>query len=328
MELLQCYNKGCGAKFDSQSNKEDSCQYHPGAPVFHDAMKGWSCCKKRSTDFTEFLNFPGCTRGTHSNVKPAEPEKPAKEDIPDVEEVKVEAPRQPAPAQVIERPSEDESMQRLKVTVSPSLTKALEKQLQQMSLQQNSTGDVNVDSKTVAVGTSCKNCGCKATYQSEASDLETCQYHPGVAIFHEGMKYWSCCNRKTSDFSNFLDQEGCASGKHLWIKKEDPDKMKSCRTDWFQTAPSINISVFAKTSIPDQSYVEVNRVKCKIYLVFEGGKSIFEQTLVLKNPIIPEKSEVKMLGTKVEIILKKQEAFSWPTLELQPDKKQTGQNGV
>ena len=46
------------------------------------------------------------------------------------------------------------------------------------------------------------------------------------------------------------------------------------------------------------------------------------------QPIIPEKSEVKMLGTKVEIILKKQEAFSWPTLELQPDKKQTGQNGV
>ena len=59
--------------------------------------------------------------------------------------------------------------------------------------------------------------------------------------------------------------------------------MKSCRTDWFQTAPSINISVFAKTSVPDHSYVEVNRVKCKMYLVFEGGKSIFEQTLVLKN---------------------------------------------
>ena len=32
-------------------------------------------------------------------------------------------------------------MQRLKVTVSPSLKQALEKQLQQMSLQQNSTGN-------------------------------------------------------------------------------------------------------------------------------------------------------------------------------------------
>jgi len=33
----------------------DSCQHHPGVPVFHDALKGWSCCKKRTTDFTEFL---------------------------------------------------------------------------------------------------------------------------------------------------------------------------------------------------------------------------------------------------------------------------------
>lgn len=53
----------------------DSCQYHPGVPVFHDALKGWSCCSRRSTDFTEFLNIPGCTHGPHSNVKPPEPEK-------------------------------------------------------------------------------------------------------------------------------------------------------------------------------------------------------------------------------------------------------------
>ena len=56
----------------------DSCVHHPGAPFFHDAYKGWyaehkfhccthllknfnrfqrSCCKKKCTDFTEFLNI-------------------------------------------------------------------------------------------------------------------------------------------------------------------------------------------------------------------------------------------------------------------------------
>jgi hypothetical protein len=35
----------------------DSCTFHPGAPFFHDAYKGWSCCKKKCTDFTEFLNI-------------------------------------------------------------------------------------------------------------------------------------------------------------------------------------------------------------------------------------------------------------------------------
>ena len=34
------------------------------------------------------------------------------------------------------------------------------------------------------------------------------------------MKFWSCCQRKTSDFDNFLDQAGCEKGNHLWVKKQ------------------------------------------------------------------------------------------------------------
>merc|ERR1712131_170606 len=39
-------------------------------------MGGWSCCKKRVTDFGEFLAMPGCTAGPHSNEKPQETVKP------------------------------------------------------------------------------------------------------------------------------------------------------------------------------------------------------------------------------------------------------------
>lgn len=46
----------------------DECRHHPGAPIFHDAYKGWSCCNKKSVDFTEFLNIKGCTLAKHSNV--------------------------------------------------------------------------------------------------------------------------------------------------------------------------------------------------------------------------------------------------------------------
>lgn len=68
-------------------------------------------------------------------------------------------------------------------------------------------------------GTQCKNSGCKSTYMGEQSNGETCYYHEGGPVFHEGMKYWSCCQRKTSDFSAFLDQEGCSTGKHMWFKQ-------------------------------------------------------------------------------------------------------------
>uniref|UniRef100_A0A8D2NQI6 Integrin subunit beta 1 binding protein 2 n=1 Tax=Zosterops lateralis melanops TaxID=1220523 RepID=A0A8D2NQI6_ZOSLA len=70
---LLCYNKGCGQRFDPEHNAEDSCLYHPGVPIFHDALKGWSCCKKRTTDFSEFLSIKGCTKGFHSKEKPPEP---------------------------------------------------------------------------------------------------------------------------------------------------------------------------------------------------------------------------------------------------------------
>ena len=35
----------------------------------------WTCCKKRTTDFSEFLDMPGCTRGYHTVVEPPKPVK-------------------------------------------------------------------------------------------------------------------------------------------------------------------------------------------------------------------------------------------------------------
>nr|XP_042706937.1 uncharacterized protein LOC101936142 isoform X1 [Chrysemys picta bellii] len=47
---------------------EDSCVYHPGVPIFHDALKGWSCCKKRTTDFSEFLSIKVCNPPTSTGT--------------------------------------------------------------------------------------------------------------------------------------------------------------------------------------------------------------------------------------------------------------------
>lgn len=77
----------------------------------------------------------------------------------------------------------------------------------------------NVNEHKIAIGQSCKNNSCKATYEGPSSDEKECSYHPGVPIFHEGMKYWSCCQKKTTDFSIFLEQPGCLQGKHVWVSK-------------------------------------------------------------------------------------------------------------
>ena len=60
---------GCSAQFDDKHNPPGACVYHPGQPLFHDGAKVWSCCQKRSHDFSLFLTLPGCARGQHTHIK-------------------------------------------------------------------------------------------------------------------------------------------------------------------------------------------------------------------------------------------------------------------
>ena len=69
------------------------------------------------------------------------------------------------------------------------------------------------------IGTACKNRGCKSAYKGTESNEEECVYHPGVPVFHEGLKSWSCCKKKTTDFATFLEQLGCEKGNHVWVKE-------------------------------------------------------------------------------------------------------------
>ncbi|KAH9525274.1 Cysteine and histidine-rich domain-containing protein 1 [Bulinus truncatus] len=311
-ESLLCYNKGCGQKFQPEDNSNTACTYHPGGPIFHDALKGWSCCKKRVSDFTEFLNIKGCTVGHHSNVKPPEPEKqekpaPGKEPMYQLEVKPQHKP--PIPAATV-RPSEDEPVIEIKKIVGPSLKTQLDK------LSLNDSNDTSSqDDGTIKLGTACNNKGCKARYEGEYSNEEQCVFHPGVPIFHEGMKYWTCCQRKTSDFESFLNQEGCETGSHNWHKPKATEE-KQVRVDWHQTSSLVCISIFAKVAIPEKTIIKANRVKCQVNVVYEGGTSLYQKTFILREPVDPSLSTVKLLGTKLEIELKKSEPFSWPTLEL------------
>jgi len=308
-DLLSCYNKGCGQNFNPDKNTDDSCQYHPGGPIFHDALKGWSCCKKRVTDFTEFLNIKGCTTGKHTNVKPPEPVKKEKEKETMIQLEVTPQHRQPDPTPE-ERPSEDEEMVVLKTSIGASLTT----QLKKLSLKEKEETIAQSDG-SVKIGTPCHNKGCKFSYEGESSNQKICRYHPGVPIFHEGMKYWSCCQRKTSDFEAFLNQEGCTEGKCNWIKPKESEE-KQVRTDWHQTSSCVCLAIFAKVAIPEKTVIRGNKVKLEVDIVYEGGKSMFKKTFILREAIDPTKTEVKLLGTKVEINMKKRSAFSWPSLEL------------
>lgn len=206
-------------------------------PYFHDAYKGWSCCKKKSVDFTEFLNIKGCEVSKHSNQKPPEPEKPNKDVVVE------EPPPMPSPVvhSSLERVDFNSPLTLIQPTVAPALKQTIDNigptvaakvavldsrycaafnRLNRTNLfiQITQMCATYVFYSAVPVGTVCKNGGCGSVYQSSESDQTICCHHPGTPIFHEGMKFWSCCTKRTSDFAAFLNQKGCSEGQHKWMQ--------------------------------------------------------------------------------------------------------------
>ncbi|NXA45772.1 CHRD1 protein, partial [Nothocercus julius] len=346
MEPL-CCNAGCGQRFDPARNAPDSCVFHPGVPIFHDALKGWSCCKKRTTDFSEFLAIKGCTKGYHSKEKPPQPF--SQEETPEKPKAKAAAEliiQGPASAEKMqrERPSSDEPRQLLPIKVSQSLEQALEKldlRAEELAREGSGAGSRGLAGSSpghgrarsprggcrdaraalageaaarVRAGAACKNAACKAIYQGPDSNAETCTFHPGAPVFHEGMKYWSCCAVKTTDFGAFLEQPGCSSGRHCWAEKGDK-KAVSCRQDWHQTSSHVVVTVYARNPLPALSTVKANRTVLEVHVVFEGDK-VFQAELDLWGVIDTGRSFVSMVPTKVEIALSKASAVPWAGLQL------------
>jgi len=305
---LHCYNRGCGQQFDPDQNHEESCRHHPGVPVFHDAYKGWSCCNKKSVDFTEFLNIKGCTLSMHSNVKPPEPEKSEKE-------TEIEEPSIPVPLNKevhLERPPLETPLVTLTPKISPSF------QAQMDSLPKSEVKQITNIIEEISIGTKCKNGGCSVEFTGPETNFTECIHHPGVPIFHEGMKYWSCCQKKTSDFTAFMNQVGCETGKHCWVKDSGAQTVK-CRWDWHQTARDVVVSVYAKLYDYKKSFVKINPIRLVVELVFpQQSNNKFVIDLELKGIVKVGEATVNMMGTKVEIVLPKAEPGSWPRLEVPP----------
>ncbi|KAL6118249.1 itgb1bp2 [Pungitius sinensis] len=309
---LLCYNKGCGLKFDP-NNEEDSCIFHPGVPIFHDALKGWSCCRKRTTDFSEFLSIKGCSRGRHRDQRPEEPLCPQvssdKDHVapPNGEEIIYQGPKS-AEALQKERPSSDEPKTKLPHKVSASLAQALKKlDICRKAEEEKKEG------QTVLVGTRCKNSACKSVYEGPETDTQVCTHHPGAPVFHEGYKYWNCCCIKTIDFNAFLEQKGCSTGKHRWVPKQDKKKV-ACRYDWHQTGNDVVISIYAKNANPELSRIEANRTVLSCEMQFENEK-IFKRDFHFWGVVDVQRSSVSMLPSKVEVTLRKADQVAWGKLE-------------
>lgn len=102
------------------------------------------------------------------------------------------------------------------ITMKPEIAPSLKQIIN--TGESNLVKQEQIKSNEITIGTSCKNGGCKETFNGPESNEVECIYHPGVPVFHEGLKFWSCCQKRTTDFNTFLSQVGCERGAHVWKK--------------------------------------------------------------------------------------------------------------
>ncbi|CAG5105240.1 Oidioi.mRNA.OKI2018_I69.chr1.g1953.t1.cds [Oikopleura dioica] len=332
MGVKTCYNKACSnqGKFNEEENGPEACRFHAGGPVFHDAYKGWSCCKKRVTDFGEFLAIPGCTAGPHnpekSEAAPVKPdvkntgakEKPAfsKERDPKNygKETYVSAPPSREKLAAQEETNDSEEVEQ-KCSLKAKILSSLKTELAKMELAEKNRADLT---KTVQVGWPCSRSGCSETYKGEASNANCCHYHPGVPIFHEGMKFWSCCERKTSDFTAFLNQAGCEkTDNHDWVHPDEAalKSKENARYDYHQTPTNITLNVYCKGVIPKETTVHVSNKRIDIDFCFGIRKTKMSVAVSeLWGKVVATSSKLNIGSTKLELIMKKKTSGTWKKL--------------
>ncbi|PPQ77512.1 hypothetical protein CVT25_011309 [Psilocybe cyanescens] len=87
----------------------------------------------------------------------------------------------------------------------------------------------------------CTRKGCGVEYKE--GETSTCSYHPGVPVFHEGLKSWSCCkdiNKPVLDFDEFMTIPPCTEIEGHSAEAQTPAAPIS--------EPSVNIS---SETLPD-----------------------------------------------------------------------------
>jgi hypothetical protein len=194
---LLCKNYGCGKYFVESENGPDVCRHHVLPPLFHDCIKGWSCCKDRKAyDWDEFQKIEGCATGPHSTVDP----KLMFARSPNAPREGAAAAPDATPAPVLKSIADFNTSNPEAATAAASAAKTV--------LTRKSTRKPDGTAR-------CLNKGCQMEFKVSENNAEACVYHQGQPIFHDAAKFWSCCpGRKCYDFDEFMKVVGCKRGFH------------------------------------------------------------------------------------------------------------------
>lgn len=197
---LRCKNFGCNQFYNEEENSDTACKHHVAPPIFHDRIKGWSCCKeKKAYDWEEFQAIEGCSVGRHSTVATGQK---VFADSPTVTACNEAEARNPGQQNAPVLKSIDDYNKQ-----NPEASTAAASAVKTMSTRKSSRREDGT--------AKCQNKGCQKVFTVADNQATACTYHKGQPVFHDAVKFWSCCpNKKCYDFDEFMAVAGCTQGYH------------------------------------------------------------------------------------------------------------------
>lgn len=194
--------------------------------------------------------------------------------------------------------------------------------------------DSDEEGVSIPTKATCKRRGCGKDHDPKVPrDEEECVYHPGAPVFHEGSKGWSCCKRRVLEFDEFMKIEGCKTRtRHCFVGKKkaktadgqsspaqgrdgEEETIPKVRSDFYQTPNSVIASFYLKKIDKTRAKVEFcdDGLAVDLDLPTSDGTR-YKQKVPLYAPVDPQKSQFRILGTKLELTLIKADGASWQTL--------------
>ena len=207
--LLRCKNYGCQQYYSESENSDDACHHHTKPPYFHDTVKGWQCCRDiKAFDWEEFQAIKGCVVSRHSTEDPG-----IAIALSDREQAGQELAAERAAAGSGEAGAMPpvpplRSVEGFNAANPDAATAAGgAAKILQAPRKSSRTED--------GLSARCQRKGCGVKFLIENNAPGACRYHAGQPVFHDAMKYWSCCaDQKKMDFDEFMAVPGCAIGYH------------------------------------------------------------------------------------------------------------------
>lgn len=165
-------------------------------------MQGWKCCKPRVLTFDEFLSIPPCTTGKHSTTDlPPQIEKKTGDSVA------ADSASSVPPIKPI-TPVPEASRGPVSAAPQPTATPP-------PPPPESEDDDPSLE---IPKGKICRRKACGQSYTGGSREGEKCVFHPGVPIFHEGSKGYTCCKRRVLEFDEFMKIEGCKTkDRHLFV---------------------------------------------------------------------------------------------------------------